>query len=380
LPGNKEKQVKNMHRKVWVDIDLGALSENLKKVRKFVGHSVKIAAILKQSAYGHGLIPVARRLYQEGIDYFGVGSINEAIQLREDGYRGQILLLSVVSKELAPFFIRFGITPTVVEDDFAQELNYQAAKIKKVIPVHVKVDTGMGRLGFYPNQIYSFVEKIKKLNFISLEGIYTHFPVADTNFSFTQQQLKIFQDLINRLKEKDINFKYYHSANSLGVVNYPDSYLNMVRPGLILYGIKSYQDLEIELEPVLSFKAKIIFIKEVPQGKTVGYGADFVAKSNRRIATVSVGYADGYPWALSNKSQVLIKGKLFNIAGRVCMDHIMVDLGNDKEIKKEDTVTLIGKEKDKQITAENLAAWAQTIPYEIVTCISKDIPRHYINI
>lgn len=369
-----------MHRKVWVDIDLGALSENLKKVRKFVGHSVKIAAILKQSAYGHGLIPVARRLYQEGIDYFGVGSINEAIQLREDGYRGQILLLSVVSKELAPFFIRFGITPTVVEDDFAQELNYQAAKIKKVIPVHVKVDTGMGRLGFYPNQIYSFVEKIKKLNFISLEGIYTHFPVADTNFSFTQQQLKIFQDLINRLKEKDINFKYYHSANSLGVVNYPDSYLNMVRPGLILYGIKSYQDLEIELEPVLSFKAKIIFIKEVPQGKTVGYGADFVAKSNRRIATVSVGYADGYPWALSNKSQVLIKGKLFNIAGRVCMDHIMVDLGNDKEIKKEDTVTLIGKEKDKQITAENLAAWAQTIPYEIVTCISKDIPRHYINI
>jgi alanine racemase len=368
-----------MHRKIWVNIDLRALSENLKKVRKFVGNSVKIAAILKQSAYGHGLIPIARRLYQEGINCFGVGSINEAIQLREDGYRGQILLLSVVSKELAPFFIRFGITPTVVEQDFAQELNRQAAKIKKIIPVHVKVDTGMGRLGFYPGQIHSFAEKLKNFDFISLEGIYTHFPVADTNFSFTQQQLKIFKDLIKKLKEKNINFKYYHSANSLGVVNYPNSYLNMVRPGLILYGVKSHQDLKIELEPVLSFKAKIIFIKEVPQGGTVGYGADFVAKSNRRIATVSVGYADGYPWALSNKSKVLIKGKLFNIAGRVCMDHIMVDLGNDKEVKKEDTVTLIGKEKDKKITAEDLADWAQTIPYEIVTCISKEIPRRYIN-
>ncbi|MCF7873603.1 MAG: alanine racemase [Candidatus Omnitrophica bacterium] len=367
-----------MKRQVWVDIDLEALSENLKKVRELVGDSVRIAAILKQSAYGHGLIPVARKLYQGGIDCFGVASINEAIQLREDGYRGQIILLSIVSKELAPFFIRFGITPTVAEQSFAQELNYQAKKINKTIPIHIKVDTGMGRLGFYPDQTYSFLEKIKGLEFISLEGIYTHFPVADTNSKFTVQQLNIFQNLIKELKEKNIDFKYYHSANSLGVVNYPDSYLNMVRPGLILYGIKPSSNLAIEVKPVLSFKSRIIFIKEVPPGKTVGYGSDFVTKGKTRIATVSVGYADGYPWALSNCAQVLIRGKIFNIAGRVCMDHIMVDLGSDKEIKKGDVVTLIGKDKKEEIKAEKVAKWAQTIPYEIVTRISAEIPRHYL--
>ncbi|MFO8053193.1 MAG: alanine racemase [Candidatus Omnitrophota bacterium] len=366
-----------MKRQIWVDINLEALSDNLRRVRKLVGDSVRIIAILKQSAYGHGLIPIARRLYEEGINYFGVGSINEAIQLREDGYRGQILLLSVVSKELVPFFIRFGITPTVVDQSFAQELNCQASKTKITVPVHVKVDTGMGRLGFYPDQTYSFVEELKKLKFISLEGIYTHFPVADTNSKFTKQQLKVFQNLIKKLKKRDIDFKYYHSANSLGVINYPDSYLNMVRPGLILYGIKPSSDLNIEVNPVLSFKSKVIFVKEVPAGKTIGYGGDFVTKKKTMIATASVGYADGYPWALSNCAKVLINGELFEVVGRICMDHIMINLGQNRKIKKGETVTLIGREKDKEITAQDLADWAQTIPYEIVTRISKEVPRHY---
>jgi alanine racemase len=368
-----------MRRQVWVDIDLGALSDNVGKIKSIVGSSVKILAVLKQSAYGHGIIQVARKLYEEGVDAFGVGGINEAIQLREDGYRGQIILLSIVSKELAAFFIRFGITPTVADLNFARELNRQASKIKRVVPVHIKVDTGMGRLGFYPDQIYPFLEKLKRFSSLSLEGLYTHFPAADTNFNFTNQQLNIFQKLIKDLKTKSINFNYYHSANSLGVVNYPNSYLNMVRPGLILYGIKPSADLRVELKPVLSFKAKIIFIKEIPPGKTVGYGREFIAKKKTRVATVSVGYADGYPWALSNCAKVLIKGKVFSIAGRVCMDHIMIDLGQDKEIKEGDVVTLIGKDQDKEVKAEDLASWAQTIPYEIVTRISREIPRYYLN-
>ncbi|MCF7870483.1 MAG: alanine racemase [Candidatus Omnitrophica bacterium] len=366
-----------MRRQVWVNIDLEALSANVRKIKSIVGSSVKILAVLKQSAYGHGIIPVARKLYEEGVDVFGVGSIGEAIQLREDGYQGQIILLSIVSKGLASFFIRFGITPTVVDLSFARELDRQAKKIKRVIPVHIKVDTGMGRLGFYPDQIYPFLEKIKKFSSLSLEGLYTHFPVADTNSNFTNRQLNIFQKLIKDLKRQNISFNYYHSANSLGVINYPNSYLNMVRPGLILYGIKPSADSGLELKPVLSFKARIIFIKEISPGKTVGYGSEFVAKKHTRIATVSVGYADGYPWALSNCAKVLIKGKVFNIAGRVCMDHIMIDLGQDKGIKKGDIVTLIGKGQDRDIKAEDLAAWAQTIPYEIVTRISREIPRHY---
>ncbi len=369
-----------MKRPIWVDIDLGAISQNIKKIKEIVGKRVKIMGILKQSGYGHGLIPIARKLYEEGINYFGVGSINEAIVLREDGYRGQILLLSTVSKELVSFFIRFQITATIVDYDFACQLNQEAKKVNKTIPIHIKVDTGMGRLGFYPDQIYSFLEKIKKLDFLALEGMYTHFPVADSNSDFTNKQLDIFQKLIKDLKGKNINFKYYHSANSLGVVNYPNSYLNMVRPGLILYGIKPSNNLNISIKPVLSFKAKIIFIKEVPPGKTVGYGAEFVVKKNTRIATVSVGYADGYPWALSNCAKVLIQGKVFNVAGRICMDHIMVDLGDNKKIKKGDTVILIGKDDDQEIKAEDLAVWAKTIPYEIVTRISKEVPRSYLDV
>lgn len=368
-----------MKRQVWVDIDLRALSNNIRKVRAVTGEAVRMLAVLKQSAYGHGLIPVARELSRQGIDYFGVGSIDEAILLREDGYKGQILLLSAVSKKLASFFIRFDITPTVVDYGFSRAINRQAEKNKKIAPVHIEVDTGMGRLGLYPGQAASFLEKLEKFRFISLEGIYTHFPVADKDFEFTNKQIEVFQKLIAVLGEKGITFKYYHCANSLGVVDYPNSYFNLVRPGLILYGVKPASNLAVELEPVLSFKSKIIFIKEVPAGKTVGYGADFVAKETTRIATVSVGYADGYPWALSNRAEVLIRGKIFKIAGRVCMDHIMVNLGNDKEIQEEDTVTLIGKDKDKEIKAERLAELAQTIPYEIVTRISERLPRRYLS-
>ncbi len=366
-----------MNRAIWVDVDLKALSDNVERIKAIAGKAVKIVAVVKQFAYGHGLIPVARKLSQLGVDFLGVGSLTEAIALREDGYQGRILLLTVAPQASASYFIRYNITPTVVDESFALELNNQAKETATSCPVHVKVDTGMGRLGFYPNQIPPLLEKLKRMKFISLEGIYTHLPVADTDFDFTTNQLETFHRLIDKLKRKNIKFRYCHCANSLGLINYPNSYFNMARPGLALYGIKPAQNLNMELEPVLSFKSKVIFIKEVPKGKTVGYGADFVAESKTRIATVSAGYADGYPWSLSNRAKVLIKGKLFNIAGRVCMDHIMVDLGSTEEIKEGDTVTLIGKDKDNQIKAEDLASWAQTIPYEIVTCIARNIPRRY---
>lgn len=366
-----------MSRPVWVDIDLDALFLNFEKIREVVGKNVKITAVLKQFAYGHGLIPVARKLYKAGIDSFGVGSIDEAIVLREDGYRGKIIFLSTVSKSLASYFVRYGITPILVDENFALELNNQAQKVNKIIPAHIKVDTGMGRLGFYPEQIPSFLERIKELKNIFLEGICTHLPVADTDLNFTSNQLSAFRRLIDHLKKEGLNFKYCHCANSLGIVKYPNSYFNMVRPGLILYGVRPIRNLPGEFKPVLSLKSRIIFIKEVPSGKTVGYGADFTAASKTKIATVSVGYADGYPWALSNKAKVLIKGKLFNIAGRVCMDHIMVDLGSAEDIQVEDTVTLIGRDQDKEITVEDLASWAGTIPYEIVTCIGRNLPRYY---
>lgn len=367
-----------MTRPAWVEVNLDSISANFKKIKDFVGESVKIVAVLKQFAYGHGLEPVARKLFEAGADFFGVGSLDEAIALRDDGYQGRILLLSLVPEDLASYFIRYDITPTVVGQSFAFKLNDLARAQGKVIPVHIKVDTGMGRLGFYPSQASLLIEKLVGLKFIFPEGIYTHLPSADADFNFTVNQLRVFEHLIDQLKEKNIDFRYYHCANSLGVLHYPNSYFNMVRPGLILYGIKPSQDIKIKLDPVLSFKSRIIFIKEVPQGKTVGYGSDFIAASKRKIATVAIGYADGYLWSLSNRAKVLIKGDFFDIAGRVCMDHIMVDLGEREDIQVGDTVTLIGQDQDNEIRVEDLAAWAKTIPYEIVTCIGRNLPRHYL--
>ncbi len=366
-------------RPAWINVDLGAISENVRQIQRVTGKSIKIAAVIKQFAYGHGLLPVARKLYGAGIDFLAVGSLEEAIALRDDGYQGRILFLSAANPDSVSYFFNYKITPAVTDEAFVHALNSFGKKNSRSIPVHVKIDTGMGRLGFYPDQVKTFLAKIKDLKFVSLEGIFTHFPVADTDSNFTAGQLKIFQDLISQLKNQNIYFKYCHCANSLGVANYPDSHFNMIRPGLILYGVKPAQKVKIKLKPALSLKSKVIFIKDVSRGTTVGYGREFTAKSKTRIATVSIGYADGYPWSLSGRSKVLINGKFFNLAGRVCMDHIMVDIGSTNQVRVGDTVTLIGKDKKNQIKAEDLASWAGTIPYEITTCLSRDLPRHYSN-
>jgi alanine racemase len=245
------------------------------------------------------------------------------------------------------------------------------------VPVHVKIDTGMGRLGPHYEDAYGFIRQLSKFKNIRLEGIFTHFPAADTNPKFTNCQIDIFNKFITELSGEGINFKYQHSANSIGLVNYPNSHFNMVRPGLILYGISPLPKASLKLKPVLSLKSRIVFIKKVAKGQGVSYGRTYIAKKPTLIATVAVGYADGYPWSLSNCSKVIIKGKIFNVAGRVCMDHIMVDLKDRKDIKLGQEVILLGKSKNVKITAEGLAQWAKTIPYEITSRLSLKIPRIY---
>jgi alanine racemase len=235
----------------------------------------------------------------------------------------------------------------------------------------------MGRLGPYYEDAHNFIRDLSKLKNIELEGIFTHFPVADTDCEFTTYQIDIFNRFISKLKEEGITFKYQHCANSLGTVNYPHSHFNMVRPGLILYGIKPAQNIDLNVEPILSLKSKIIFIKKVKKGMGVSYGRTFVASGPTRIATVAIGYADGYPWSLSGRAKVIIKNSFFNLAGRVCMDHIMVDLGKRDDIKVGDEVILLGAKDKIKITPEDLAKQADTIPYEIVSRLSHKIPRLY---
>jgi len=366
-----------MIRPLWIEVDLRALRDNLKVVKKYLGSKVKIVATIKQSAYGHGLLPIARELRRQGIDFFGLGSIEEAIALRKDSYKGSILILSAVLDEFISHFVRYNITPTVVDLDFARKLDKAAEEANKIVPIHIKIDTGMGRLGIHYNQADDFIKKLSTFKNLFLEGIYTHFPVADSDKKFTNRQVDIFNSFIKQLAREMVSFKYCHCANSIGILNYPNAHFNMVRPGLILYGIKPAKSLGLNLKPVLSLKSKVIFVKKINKGMSVSYGRNYIAKGERNIATVAVGYADGYPWALSGKGKVIIKDSLFNIAGRVCMDHIMVDLGSRGDIKTGTEVTLIGASKSKKISTEGLAKSANTIAYEIVSRLSLQIPRVY---
>lgn len=366
-----------MIRPLWIEVNLKALRKNLAVISGFVGKDVSIIATIKQSAYGHGLIPVARTLAASGVNFFGVGSIEEAIELREDGFDGAIIILSSVLEGFSDFFLNYSLIPTIVDLGFARKLNAGAEKRGKRIPVHVKVDTGMGRLGLHYSDAHAFIKELNRFSHLKIEGVYTHFPVADTDPEFTNHQINTFNTFVSQLASEGIKVKFCHCANSIGIMHYPNAHFNMVRPGLILYGIQPTAVSELRLEPVLSLKSKVIFIKQIEKGMSVSYGRMYIAQKARRIATVAVGYADGYPWLLSNRSRVIIKNRFFNVAGRVCMDHIMVDVGSTTNVGVSDEVTLIGKQGSKKITAEELALQAETIPYEIVSRLSLKIPRIY---
>ncbi|MBU1112911.1 MAG: alanine racemase [Candidatus Omnitrophica bacterium] len=324
-------------------------------------------------------MPVAKKLVESGADIFGVGSLEEAITLRKAGISASIIILSAVPDSFCDLLIEHKLIPTIIDIKFAKRLNQQAKKRNCRIPGHVKIDTGMGRLGLDYKDAGVFIRELSQFKNINLEGIYTHFPAADSDPSFTQYQIEVFNQFINQLKLQGFEFKFRHCANSSGLLSYRDSHFNMVRPGLILYGVKPETEIDIGIKPVLSLKSKVIFTKKVKKGAGVSYGRTYIAKTSRHIATVAVGYADGYPWALSNRAKVLIKGKFFDVAGRVCMDHIMIDLKNRGDIKAGEEVILLGESKGKSISCEDLAQWSETIPYEILTRLSVNIPRIHIN-
>ena len=365
-----------MYRPLWIEVDLAALRNNFKVIKSAVGRNVKVMATLKQEAYGHGLLPLARELSPLGVDFFGLGDLDEAITLRKARINKPILILSAVMDKYVSDFIKYRITPTVVDLRFAKELNREAKRQGKIVPVHIKIDTGMGRLGFWHKEAVSFIKKVARFENLYLEGLYTHFPAADSDRKFTRNQIRIFNDLISRVETEGIKFKYLHCANSIAILGYKETHFNLVRPGLILYGIKPIPS-DKKIKPILSLKSKVIFIKRVAKGRSISYGRMFIAPCATTIATVAVGYADGYLRSLSNKAKVIINNKLFKVAGRVCMDHIMVDLKNDSAVKRGDSVTLIGSSQNHRISANDLAEWAGTISYEIITGLSLKTPRIY---
>ena len=368
------------YRPTFAEISLSALRHNIKRIREIAGKGVAILGVVKADAYGHGMQTVSRTIVKEGVDYLGVASLDEACELRRIGIKSKIIVLGSILPKEADGVLRFNVIQTVSSLGIAEALSRLGRRKKRNIKVHIKIDTGMGRIGFWHQEAVRFIKKIALLKNITIDGIFTHFPSAEDDVSFTEKQIRDFTSLTEELEVSGISIPLRHTSNSMALVDFKESHMNMVRPGLVMYGLHPRGDLieKLGLRPVLKLKTKIVQVNSVPKGRSVSYGRTYITKKNTRIATILVGYGDGYPRHLSNRADVLINGRRAPVVGRVCMDMSMIDVGHIKDVKVGDDVVLIGPQGKEKITAEELARFIYTIPYEIVCNIGRRVPRIYV--
>ena len=357
------------YQRVYAEIDLSAIRHNVKTIKERVGK--KVLVVIKANAYGHGAIRVAKAICDIA-DYFAVATIEEAIALRENSINNPILILGYVSPEYFDDLVKYDIEQTLFDYESAVLLAAVGGK------AHIAVDTGMGRIGFVPDEkSLETIKKISELENINIVGLFTHYSTADEkDKEFTNLQTKRFVEFADSLENMGVEIPIKHTANSATIVDMPENSFDMVRSGIITYGLKPSADVgDMDIIPALKLKTHVVNVKTVPSGTPISYGRTYVTDSERVIATIPVGYADGYPRALSNKGKVSIHGQLAPIVGRVCMDQFMVDVTHIENVKIGDEVGLI----DSLITADDIAAWEGTINYETVCKISDRVPRIYIN-
>jgi alanine racemase len=371
-------------KRTWAEINLDHINANYKAIRSYIKEGCKIMSVVKADAYGHGVQVVARELEAAGSDYFGVSNIEEAKQLRNCGIKKPILILGFTPTELAADLISNHITQTVLNEEYANELSAQALAVGGQVTIHIKIDTGMGRIGFLYNQEGHNSESIRqilqvsKLKGLQIEGIFTHFAVSDEpEKDFTGKQFELFTKCIRCLHESGVDFKLRHCCNSAGILNFPQMQLDMVRPGIILYGLLPIAGTKppIELKPVMELKTVVSYVKELEKDFPISYGMIYTTTQKTTIATLQVGYADGFVRSLSNSEDVLIRGSRARIIGRVCMDQCMADVTNIKDVKQGDIVTLIGRDNSEVVTMDEFAEKIGTINYEVACLISKRVPR-----
>jgi len=366
------------YRPTFAEIDLDAIRHNLEIVSHIVKSDTKILGVVKADAYGHGMKEVSKAIV-DYVDYFGVASLDEAAVLRRVGIKKPVLVIGAILPEEIEGVFKLNVIQTVSDLDIPRRLSKLAQSRNKKVKVHVKVDTGMGRLGFWHEEAIGFIKKIVKLKNIIIDGIFTHFPNAEADKVFTYNQIKNFKRLIEDLWDNDIYIPVKHTANSMGLIDFKDSHMNMVRPGLMMYGIYPKESLlkSILLKPALTLRTKITHLKSMPKGRSISYGMTYMTRKPTKIATIPVGYGDGYSRHFSNKAHVLIKGVRCFIVGRVCMDMCMVDVGHLENVKAGDDVVLIGSQAGEIIRAEDLARLINTIPYEVLCNIGHRVPRIY---
>lgn len=367
--------------RVYADIDLDIISDNVDALMKLTPAGTGAVAVVKADGYGHGDVAVAKAVYSK-VCMYAVATLDEAVNLRENGIDKPILILGFVNVDEYETLVKNHVTATVFDYETAAELDEVAERLGMKALCHIKVDTGMRRIGLEPDDSgIEIVKNIKRLGNLDVQGIFTHFATSDeADKTKSERQLSKFNSFVDMLKTEGITFQYVHCANSAAVIDMPDTYKDMVRLGIAMYGMYPSTEVDMEkvkLKPALKLMSHVTYVKEVPEGEEVSYGGTFVTKRPSVIATVAVGYGDGYPRALSSKGYVLINGKKAPIIGRVCMDQMMVDVTDIEGVGRDSLVTLIGRDGNEEITVEEIAALAGTFNYEFVCNLNKRIPRNY---
>ena len=378
-------------KRTWAEIDLDAIRHNYRVIRDSLAPGSQVMAVVKADAYGHGAGYVSRALQEAGASWFGVSNLDEAMQIRRAGIVEPILILAYTPPEEAARLAAFRISQAVLTREYAARLSEEAVRVGVRVRIHVKIDTGMSRVGlFYQDAgrdggTIDEVEEIVRMPGLESEGIFTHFASADEEAgdgdAYTRRQFALFMEVLEKLERRGIRFPLRHCCNSAGVLRYPEMHLDMVRPGIILYGLapEPWMERMLPLRPAMELKTVISMVKTVPAGTKVSYGRQFTAEKEARIATVPIGYADGYARCLSNRADMLVGGQRAQVVGRICMDQCMLDVTGIPAAREGMTITVFGRDQDAVLPAEEFAALSGTIHYETICLIGKRVPRVFLS-
>jgi alanine racemase len=376
----EEQPVRRFIAPAWLEVDLDKVASNVRKLKALAGPGVKLLAMVKAQGYGCGAEMIARVALENGAEMLGVASVQEGLSLRRCGLECPILVFGRPDEAELKGVVEEDFSQTLFDLALARRLDCLCQRYSKKIRVHLKIDTGMGRLGLLPREIESFLEGFGRCTNLVLEGVYTHFAVADSDREYTQRQVELFQGVLWKIREKGYEVPLVHVENSAALLNGCCEQFDMVRTGIGIHGTygSPLVTREVQLEEAMSFKARVCYLKRIPAGANVSYGRRFIASEDTTIATISAGYADGVPFQLANKGHVLIRGRRFPIVGRVTMDMTMASLGNSDDVRIGDDAVIIGQSGEDRISVAEVAEKAGTIEYQVMCGIGPRVPRLYM--
>ncbi|MFQ5612527.1 MAG: alanine racemase [Anaerolineae bacterium] len=365
----------------WAEIDLEAIAHNVKAVKAHLGPEVSVMAVVKANAYGHGAVPVARTALAAGADWLAVNRVEEGAALRQAGVRARILVLGYCPPAQATAVVEERLTPAVTTLETATALADRTRLSSRPLPIHLKVDTGMGRFGLLPEEVVDFARALQNLPSLQLEGIFSHFAVADeADTTFSRQQIQSYREVIAAVEAAGINLPLKHLANSAAALVLPNARYHLVRLGIAMYGLPPSNEIKwpVGLRPAMTLKTRIARLRILPAGASIGYGRTYVTPAPTPIALAPIGYGDGYPRLCSNRGAMLVRGQRAPVVGRVSMDQTSLDVSDIDQVTQDDEVVVFGRQGEAEITADEVAMWAETINYEIVTRLAARVPRIYL--